>query len=95
MLSKCANPSCRNTFRYLYEGKLYVISPREALAGHKPRCSGRSRQLEYAWLCPSCCLYLTIQIDEGFGTRIVRKFEAKNGSKFGATANDKTNIDIT
>jgi hypothetical protein len=27
MLSKCANPSCPTTFRYLHEGKLYVIAP--------------------------------------------------------------------
>jgi hypothetical protein len=27
MLSKCANPSCPTTFRYLHEVKLYVIAP--------------------------------------------------------------------
>jgi hypothetical protein len=25
MLSKCANPTCPTTFRYLHEGRLYVI----------------------------------------------------------------------
>jgi hypothetical protein len=94
MLSKCANPTCPTTFRYLHEGRLYVIAPREPLAGDKPRCSSKSVPLEYAWLCSSCSLYLTIQIDEEFGTRVVRKLEAKNGSKLGTPANAMTNIDI-
>ena len=94
MLSKCANPTCSTTFRYLHEGRLYVIDPREALAGHKPRCSGKSGQLEYAWLCSSCYLYLTIQIDEEFGTRVVRKLEAMNGTRLDTPANDRANIDV-
>ncbi len=93
MLSKCANPNCPATFRYLHEGKLYVIARREAPAGHM-KCSSKSGQLEYAWLCPSCSLYWTIQIDEECGTRAVRKLEAKNSSRFGASANDGTNIDV-
>jgi hypothetical protein len=94
MLSKCANPTCPTTFRYLHEGRLYVIAHREALAGHKPRCSGKSGQLEYAWLCSSCCPYLTIQIDEELGTRVVRKREVKKGSQFGTSANDGNKMDI-
>jgi hypothetical protein len=94
MLSKCANPACPTTFRYLHEGRLYVIAPRETVAGFKPRGSGTSGQLEYAWLCSSCSLYLTIQIGEEFGTRVVRKVEAKNGSKFGTPANDGNKMDI-
>jgi len=94
MLSKCANPTCSTTFRYLHEGRLYVIDPREALARHKPRCSTKSGQLEYAWLCSSCYLYLTIQIDEEFGTRVVRKLEAMNGTRLDTPANDRANIDV-
>ena len=93
MLSKCANPTCPTTFRYLHGGRLYVIASRETLAGHKPSCSSKSGQLEYAWLCSSCSLYLTIQIDEEFGTRVVRKFEPKNASKFGTPANDRNEMD--
>jgi hypothetical protein len=94
MLSKCANPTCPTTFRYLHEGRLYVIDPGGVQAGHGPRCSSKSGQLEYAWLCSTCSLYLTIQIDEEFGTRVVRKLEAKNGSKFCTSANDSINLDI-
>jgi len=94
MLSKCANPTCSTTFRYLHEGRLYVIDPRDGLARRKPRYSNRSGQLEFAWLCSSCSLYLTIQIDEELGTRVVQKLEARNGSKLGTPVDDNTNIDI-
>lgn len=94
MLSKCANPTCSTTFRYLHEGRLYVIDRREALAGHKPRCSSKPGQLEYAWLCSSCSLYLTIQVDEEFRARVAQKLEAKNGSRFGMSANDRASIEI-
>ena len=94
MLSKCANPTCPTTFRYLHEGKLYVISPRESRAGREPRYANKSGQLQYAWLRSSCCFYLTIQIDEEFGTRAVRKHEVKNGSRLVTSAHDDTNIAI-
>jgi hypothetical protein len=90
MLSKCANPSCPTLFRYLHEGKLYVIGPKEAVARHKPRCSAKSAQIEYAWLCSSCCLCLTIQIDEEFGTRVVRKFDRTGVVKSGETSDAGT-----
>lgn len=80
MLSKCANPNCRALFRYLHEGKLYVIAPKEALARHTPRGAAKSGHIEYAWLCSSCCLHLTIRLDEEFGTRVVRKFESRADS---------------
>ncbi len=94
MLSKCANPNCRTTFRYLHEGRLYVSGPKKSLAGDKPRCLSRSGQLEYAWLCPTCCLYLTIQIDEELEMKVVRKREAKNSTKLRAPVNDETNMGI-
>ena len=71
-----------------------MFASRETLAGHKARCSSKSGQLEYAWLCSTCSLYLTIQIDEEFGMRLVRKLDAKNGSKFATSANDRNRMDI-
>lgn len=90
MLSKCANPSCPTLFRYLHEGKLYVLGPRDAVARHKPRCSAESGHIEYAWLCSSCCLYLTIQVDEEFGTRVVRKVDRTGVVKSGGKADAST-----
>jgi hypothetical protein len=37
---------------------------------------------------------LTIQIDEEFGTRVVRKLEAMNGTRLDTPANDRANIDV-
>lgn len=93
MLSKCANPGCSTLFRYLHEGKLYVIGPREVLTRHKARCSSKSGQIEYAWLCSSCCLCLTIQIDEEFGTRVIRKLKEKNGPNPGTSTNSSRTAD--
>ncbi len=91
MLSKCANPTCGTLFRYLHEGRLYVIGPKEALARRKPRCSAKSGQIEYAWLCSSCSFHLTIQIDEEFGTRVVRKFVPDPGARSGESADASIN----
>ena len=93
MLSKCANPDCSAPFRYLHDGRLYVVDSRVALAGRKPRCS-KSEQLKFAWLCSSCSLYLTIQIDHEFGTRVVGKLEAANASEFSTRADDENRMDI-
>jgi hypothetical protein len=51
MLSKCANPSCRASFRYLHEGKLFRIE----LASE--------RKYEHFWLCPDCCRTMTLAVD--------------------------------
>jgi len=82
MLSKCANPTCQTVFRYLHEGRLYLVGPKQALARHKPGCSRKSERDEYAWLCASCSRYLMIQVDEEFGTRVVRKPEAQTTKSY-------------
>jgi hypothetical protein len=67
MLSKCANATCSTKFRYLSEGKLYLIDSRAASARFGVRgelkYAGRSCIYEYFWLCSSCCREMTIQID--------------------------------
>ena len=84
MLSKCASPGCSTPFRYLHEGKLYLIDRKAASAGRKPpadlRYARKSCGLEYVWLCSSCCSDLTIQVDDDHGVRVVRKREAQNVS---------------
>jgi len=84
MLSKCASPACSTTFRYLHEGKLYLIDSK-ALARCKPpadlKYAGKPGTLEYVWLCSSCCRELTIQVDRDLGVRVVRKREIQNGSE--------------
>jgi hypothetical protein len=87
MLSKCANPKCAAIFRYLHEGKLYVMDRRRPLTGHARKYGRKSGQLEYAWLCSCCSLYLTIEIDEDFGTMVVRELGRKNDSEASHSAN--------
>jgi hypothetical protein len=74
MLSKCANAPCHNVFRYLREGKLFLIDSGSALQ-RKRRLedAGKARPHEYAWLCASCCNYLTIRIHDELGAVVVPK----------------------
>ena len=66
MLSKCANPTCSNLFRYLHEGRLYLINSVSHFDRWK-RLSTSARKSgppEYAWLCSVCASYMTIHINE-------------------------------
>jgi len=77
MLSKCANPACSTTFRYLSEGKLYLIDSKATWVRHRARAeskyAGKSSIYEYCWLCSSCSREMTIQIDYDFQISVVRK----------------------
>jgi hypothetical protein len=42
MIARCANPECTNEFRYLHQGKLYVLHSRNHSS---PR---------FVWVCNSC-----------------------------------------
>jgi hypothetical protein len=67
MLSKCANPACSTPFRYLSEGKLYLIDSKAASVRHDSQATlkyaGKPCTYAYLWLCSSCCRDMTIQID--------------------------------
>jgi len=84
MLSKCASPACSNPFRYLHEGKLYLIESKASSDGRErptnAKFASRSRALEFAWLCSSCCRDMTIQNDD-HGIRAVYKHEIRNSSE--------------
>jgi hypothetical protein len=51
MLSKCANPTCPTTFRYLRDGRLYVIAPRKPLPAQKPKCPSRDWRYAQSGAC--------------------------------------------
>lgn len=82
MLSKCANPICSAKFRYLHEGKLYLIDYQAVFAGRGPsstlQLTSRSNKLEYFWLCSFCCQDMTLRIESGGGVRL---FHKQNESK--------------
>jgi hypothetical protein len=60
VVQKCANPSCSATFRRLGEGRLFAAEA----AG-----DGRSRRLEYFWLCNSCSRTMTVAPTYVSGTK--------------------------
>lgn len=87
MLSKCANPNCSNTFRYLHEGKLYLIGsrPEKARRNDLSRHTGEPRPPAYAWLCSSCCRYMAIRFDQEVGAVVIGKSKPVQNKKFGST----------
>jgi hypothetical protein len=64
MLSKCANPDCGASFRYLGQGKLYEISNQPEQAGPHlvvpKKAAGRSERF---WLCNDCASVMTLAVD--------------------------------
>ena len=77
MLSKCANPTCTNLFRYLHEGRLYLVNSASHFDGRKRFSTPdiKSGSPEFDWLCSVCSSYMTIHIDEGNGTIVVVESE--------------------
>jgi hypothetical protein len=77
MLGKCANPGCPAAFRYLHEGKVYLVDCKAAFAKRKTGTSGKLAgalyKREYYWLCASCSRDLTIQIDGNYRVRVTLK----------------------
>lgn len=78
MLSKCLNPLCSATFRYLGQGHLFRIDFAEARrksahAGGKVLASaaGKASPIEYFWLCESCAATVTIEFGEDGRVHVV------------------------
>jgi hypothetical protein len=58
VLSKCANPECSETFRFLRQGKLFRLDPTPTLQSSAAVLG--YRLYERFWLCDKCSLSLTI-----------------------------------
>ena len=65
MLSSCANPSCTRKFRYLHQGKLFLLSSKstEKIASANVDFAGQVEQLHYAWLCDTCAATPEVVLD--------------------------------
>jgi hypothetical protein len=76
MLSKCLNPRCTASFRYLGQGRLFRIDFSE-VARRKNALAGRElttvseRPVEHFWLCESCAPSMTIQLSEAGEVRLI------------------------
>lgn len=74
MMSKCANPSCSSTFRYLREGKLFQVPGSDpSKPGALERAEKPSARDEFFWLCGECSKEFTIAVDPALGVRTVRR----------------------
>jgi len=76
MLSKCANPGCPTSFRYLHEGKLFRIHV-DPFAIEPGVTSGIGadrrkpvRRVEFFWLCQKCSATVTLSFEKGVGVTI-------------------------
>jgi hypothetical protein len=58
MLSKCANPACSASFRYLRQGKVFVAD----WVGGADAPEGNTcwRKTEMFWLCDTCSKQMTL-----------------------------------
>jgi hypothetical protein len=57
MVAKCSNPACSASFRYLTQGRLFLLESNPAL---RPK----SNAVEYFWLCHRCSSTLTLSLGE-------------------------------
>jgi len=63
MVSKCANPDCSASFRYLRQGKLFRVDTLTRLQRHGAMHGepGKPiRRLEFFWLCEDCARKMTL-----------------------------------
>jgi hypothetical protein len=74
MLSKCANPGCPNSFRYLHEGRLFRIHMDATESGSEVGVHAKekkpARRVEFFWLCQKCSAEMTLSFEEGVGVKI-------------------------
>jgi len=74
MLSKCANSACSAKFRYLGEGKVFVVGHRSSTDTRQ--CDAGSefeqirREFRWFWLCSDCSQLLTLQASGEGGVRL-------------------------
>src|SRR5438105_15205761 len=55
MVSRCFNPACSASFRYLNEGMLFLLEAEGMTSGPEP---------EYFWLCGRCAGAMTLALRE-------------------------------
>jgi hypothetical protein len=72
MVSKCVNPFCHHPFRYLSQGKLFIIEfPHNAVSRLTHR---HLAAREHFWLCAECARLMTVAVrreHESVSVRII------------------------
>jgi len=85
MLSKCANPGCPASFRYLHAGKLFRFDTGLESPAHRTT-EKATRRLEFFWLCEECAGRLTLNYQPGVGIATVPLEEKQKQQKRRAMA---------
>lgn len=77
MLSSCANPSCIRKFRYLHEGKLFLLqsSRNEQSTSKRVDFAGHVDHLHYAWLCDHCSRMFEVVLDSEDRIKIRTRYD--------------------
>ena len=74
MISKCANPACPALFRYLHEGRLFLLEcpggPEMNASAHDGEFVGAPHVVRCFWLCSTCCRTMTL-VPKGKGVETV------------------------
>ena len=65
MLGKCANPICLTPFRKLGTGRLFAFESRMNAKsdGVTPNSGASKKGPVFVWLCESCSLTFTLELD--------------------------------
>jgi len=66
MSTKCASPGCSEKFRYLHQGKVFVLGStrRENLVSSRVNFAGYVDYLQYVWLCDKCARRFDCVLDD-------------------------------
>ncbi len=77
MLSSCANPSCSGKFRYLHEGKLFLLKSfaNDEITTTRLDFAGRVNQLHYAWLCDRCAPTFEVVLDSEGKVKVRARYD--------------------
>ena len=59
MVSQCANPRCSAPFRYLHQGKVFLVEHRNKNGNGNG--SRTASSVEYFYLCSDCALRMTLE----------------------------------
>jgi hypothetical protein len=77
MLSSCANPSCSEEFRYLHQGKLFILTHarNEKIISKRLDFAGHVDHLHYAWLCDRCAPTFEVVLDSEDRVKIRARYD--------------------
>ena len=66
MLSRCLNPACSASFRYLYDGRIFAVERFVT----SPDGLKTERILEHYWLCGPCSTTMKVVVENGTATAV-------------------------